>query len=312
MDGLDIDIIREMGVRPYLPGPKNPDSLKPSYLAKRIGSSVNTVKARVAKMEADGVIAGYQVIPNLRHLGLTGAAYYFSRPPDEQKADAMAAMADMPGLLEIHDFLGRGFCIDFTHADDDALATSLSILKAITGETKPVKFYQRDMPPAGRALTGLDWRILQALRFRAKRSLDDVGAGLGVTGRTVRTRYSRMAREGSFFAVPMLDPSRAGGLFLFEILLYIEPGRFNEVTVAFHEQMRGHLVYAKVPSTPALGHWDALVFAATTADVEDLRAAAADIAGVTRAEAWLFRGLHDHGSWMDEAIAAKIAELAPP
>ncbi len=312
MDHFDVRIIREMGIRPYLTRPKDPDALKPGHLARRLGCSVNTVKTRVARMEEDGVIAGYQVIPNLRHLGLTGVAYYFTAPADEEKEAAMAAIAKMDGLLEIHDFLGRGFCIDFTHSDGPGLDRSLAVLSEITGETNPVKFYERDMPHVTRALTNLDWRILAALRFQAKRPLEEVGAELGVTGRTVRTRYARMAAEGSFFAVPMLDPSRAGGMFLFEILLYIEPEQFDAVTAEFHRRMDGAHVYAKAPSTPELGHWDALVFANSTAEVERLRALAGSIPGVERAEAWLFRGLHDHGEWLDEAIATKIATATTP
>ncbi len=310
MDDVDVRIIREMGIRPYLTRPKDPDALKPSHLARRLGCSVNTVKTRVARMEQDGVIAGYQVIPNLRHLGLTGVAYYFTAPLDAEKEAAMAAIAKMEGLLEIHDFLGRGFCIDFTHADGPGLERSLAILSKITGETNPVKFYERDMPLVTRELTNLDWRILSALRFNAKKPLDEVAEELGVTGRTVRARHSRMASEGSFFAVPMLDPSRAGGLFLFEILLYIEPDQFDAVTAEFHRRMDGAHVYAKAPSTPELGHWDALVFAQNTAEVERLRALAGSIPGVTRAEAWLFRGLHDHGGWLDDAISAKISGAA--
>ena len=310
VDRLDVRIIREMGIRPYLTRPKNPDALKASHLARRLNRSVNTIKTRVARMEADGVIAGYQVIPNLRHLGLTGVAYYFTSPIDEKKEEAMAAIAQMDGLLEIHDFLGRGFCIDFTHADSAALERSLATLAGITGEESPVKFYERDMPQVKRPLTNLDWRILAALRFQAKRSLDEVGAELGVTGRTVRSRYARMAAEGSFFAVPMLDPSRAGGLFLFEILLYIEDGQFDAVTAEFHRRLDGAHVYAKAPSSPELGHWDALVFAHNTAEVEQLRASAAAIPGVARADAWLFRGLHDHGEWLDDAMTAMIGTAA--
>ena len=74
-----------------------------------------------------------------------------------------------------------------------------------------------------------------------------------------------MASEGSFFAVPMLDPSRAGGLFLFEILLHIDPRQFDNVTAEFSRRMEGAHVYSKAPSTPELGHWDALVFAKSTA-----------------------------------------------
>ncbi len=311
MDELDIRIIRSMGIRPYAARAKNPDALKPAHIAKQVGSTVNTVKSRIARMEASGVIAGYRLMPNLRHFGLTGAAYYFASPPDDRKGPAIEGIMELGGGLELHDFLGGGFCVDFTYTDEAALDKALVELRRITDEDEPIKFYDRDMPPVGRALTSLDWRILRALRSNATRSLDDVGAELRVTGRTVRTRYARMASEGSFFSVPMLDPSKAEGLFLFEILLYIEDGKFESASQEILTNLNDSHVYAYVPSSPELGHLDVLLFARSTGQVEELREQAAAIAGVERAEAWLFRGLHDHSTWMDAAIDARIAALTP-
>lgn len=311
MDALDIRIIRSMGIRPYSSRPKDPDALKPSRIAKEVGAAVNTVKTRIARMEDVGVIAGYHLMPNLRHLGLTGAAYYFASPPDNQKMGAMASIEGVHGGLELHDFLGGGFCVDFTYDDAATLDARLEKLTAITDEANPVKFYDRDMPRVERALTSLDWRILQALRSHATRSLDDVATELGVTGRTVRRRYARMASEGSFFSVPMIDGSKAEGLFLFELLLYLEPEASEIVSAAVVHEFQDSHVYAYVPSSPELGHLDLLLFARSTAEVEKLRAKAEAIDGIAQADAWLFRGLYDHSAWMDEAIDARIAAATP-
>lgn len=306
MDALDIRIIRSMGIRPYAARPKDPDVLKPGRIARRVGASVNTVKSRIGRMEASGVIAGYRLLPNLRHLGLTGAAYYFASPADEEKGPAMEDIQALPGGLELHDFLGGGFCVDFTYKDDEALDGTLQELVAITKEDRPVRFYDRDMPQVARALTGLDWRILGALRSDALRSLDDVAEELGVTGRTVRRRYARMAEEGSFFSVPVLDGSKAEGLFLFELLVYLDEGSFQPASQDLLRRLDDNHVYAYVPSSPELGHLDILLFASSTGQVEELRQRAAAVPGVDRAEAWLFRGLHDHSDWMDAAIDARI------
>ncbi len=308
MDELDVRIVREMGVRPFERRPKNPDAMKPGHLAGKLGVTVNTIKARIARMEEIGVIAGYGLIPNLRHLGLAGSAYYFSLPPDDDKPAAIEAISALDGFLEVHDFLGRGFCVDFTHRDPAALEATLGELSKLTAEKRPIKFYDREMPLVERALTNLDWRILQALRPNGNRSLDDVGDALGVTGRTVRTRYARMAEEGSFFTVPMLDPSKAEGLVFFTILLYVQPGAFKDATRQLLADLDGNYVYAYVPSSPALGHLDVLLFARSTAQVEQLRQQAAAIPGVDRVEAWFFRGLYDHSGWIDAAIEQRVSE----
>jgi hypothetical protein len=120
-----------------------------------------------------------------------------------------------------------------------------------------------------------------------------------------------MASEGSFFCVPMIDGSKAEGLFLFELLLYLEPDGFEVASATVLHEFRDSHVYAYVPSSPELGHLDLLLFARSTSEVEELRAKAAAIDGVTRADAWLFRGLYDHSAWMDEAIDARIEAATP-
>lgn len=300
-----------MGIRPYGTQPKHPDALKPGHIARRIGASVNTVKSRVARMEESGVIGGYSLVPNLRHLGLTGAAYHFAAPADDRKSPIIEGIKSLGGGLELHDFLGGGFCIDFTYSDRTALEAALNSYAKITQEERPVRFYGRDMPVVNRALTSLDWRILRALREDGKRSLDEVGAQLGVTGRTVRSRYARMANEGSFFSVPGLDPSKTEGLVLFEILGYLRKGEFVSTARKLLKRLESNRIYAYVPSSPELGHLDLLLFAHSTGQVEKLRQQAAAIQGVERAEAMLFRGMHDLSGWMDSAIDERIRALSP-
>lgn len=306
MDELDVRIVRAMGTRPYERRPKDPEALKPARIAEALGTSVNTIKARIARMEEAGVIAGYKLWPNLRHLGLAGEAYYFRSPLDEEKEAALKEIATLQGLIEVHDFLGRGFCVDFTHDRPADLDGKLGALSKSTGDQRPLKFYEREMPPVERRLTQLDWRILRALRWNATRPLDDVADDVGVTGRTVRSRYARMAQEGSFFSVPMFDASKAEGLFLFEMLFHLDPAAFQETTRAILKEYNGSHVYAYVPSSPQLGHFDVLLFARSTAQVDELRQRGAAIPGVERAEAWLFRGLHDHSRWLDDAIDERI------
>lgn len=71
----------------------------------------------------------------------------------------------------------------------------------------------------------------------------------------------------------------------------------------------GQHVYAFVPASAALGHFDMLLFARTSAEAEAMRRRAEEIDGVERAEAWLFGAFLSFPGWMDEAIerAARAA-----
>lgn len=315
MDALDIRIIRAMGIRPYERAPKPLDALQPAHISRVTGASVNTVKDRIARMTEKGIIAGYHAVPNLQHLKMRGEAYYLRFPTDEAKDAAMPRLLQTEGLLELHDFMGKGACADFAFQDDTELRAKLGFLQDASGDTAPQRFYYREMPRVARKLTPLDWRILQALRADPRAQAAELAPNVGVSARTVKRHLARMAAEGSVFLVPAVDPSKAEGLFIFEMLVYLREGSgprpMNELRTAFDDEH----VYAYVPASAALGHFDMLLFARTSSEVETMRRRAERIDGVLRAETWLFRAFLAFPAWLDAAIeraaAAASAELRP-
>jgi DNA-binding Lrp family transcriptional regulator len=311
MDAVDVGIIRAMGVRPYERTPKPLDALQPARIARVIGSSVNTVKDRIARMTELGVIAGYQAVPNLRHLDLQGEAYHLRFTSDAAKDKAMPKLLAVPGLLELHDFLGQGVCADFAFKDEADLRRTLAALSAGSQDGAPRHFYNREMPKVTRTLTPLDWRIVQALRAHPRATPADLAPAVGVSTRTVKRHLSRMAAEGSLFLVPMLDPSKADGLFLFELLVYLREGTGPRPMAALRAAFHAEHVYAYVPASAELGNFDLLLFARTSADVEALRRRAEQVDGVVRAEAWLFRAFLGFPAWLDAAIGQAARSVEP-
>lgn len=312
VDALDVRIIRAMGIRPYDRRAQLPDALKPSTLAKAVDSTVVTVKERIARMEELGVIAGYQIFPNLRHLDLAGRGYFFRIPADDAKGDVVGRMAGLDGLLELHDFLGGGVCADFAFQGPQDLAAKLAYLSERSGDPHPRRFYDRHMPVVHRRLSALDWRILRALRGRARRPLAEVAEVVGVSGRTVKRRYEAMAHEGSLFVVPLLNPAKAEGLILFELLFFLQDPASAATTNAILGAFDERRVYTYRPASPEFGTLDMLLFAKSSEEVERLRRQAAGIPGVVKAEAWLFRGFFDHSAWIDGAIAARAGAQRRP
>jgi DNA-binding Lrp family transcriptional regulator len=291
-----------MGMRPYERVPKPLHVLQPAHISRVTGVSLNTVKDRIALMAEKGIIAGYHAVPNLQHLGLRGEAYYLRFPTHEAKDAALPRILQTEGLLELHDFMGKGACADFAFHDDSELRTRLGFLQEVSGDNAPQRFYYREMPRVDRDLTPLDWRILQALRADPRAQSAELAPTVGISARTVKRHLARMAAEGSVFLVPAVDPSKAEGLFIFEMLVYLRDGSgprpMSELRAAFDDEH----VYAYVPASAGLGHFDMLLFARTSAEVETIRRRAEQIDGVLRAEAWLFRAFLAFPAWLDAAI----------
>jgi DNA-binding Lrp family transcriptional regulator len=306
VDGFDVRILRVMGIRPYDRRPKDPEVLRAPRIARELGTTLNTVKDRISRMEADGVIAGYQIVPNFRHLGLYAGAHKFRIVEDDRKDEAVRVACGLEGILEVHDFLGPSLCVDFAYSDTDDQREKVRALSEASGDANPVRFYERQMPLVDRELTSLDWRILQALRWHADRPLSEVADELGVALRTVRRHYDRMSGAGSFFVVPLVDPGKAAGLFLFDLICELGPLGKQEAIRHLLRAFDDRHVYGFEPAPGSTAGFDMLLFAKTSAEVEAVRREAAALPGVVRAEANLFRAFLDQSRWLDAAIEARI------
>ena len=306
MDSLDLKIVREMGFRPYGSRPQDPEAFKLSYLAKRTGVEPETVKARLARMESSGFIRFYQTYPNFRHLGLQGSAYLFRVPDDDRKAEAIQKVEPIDGLVEIHNFLGPEMCVDLSYHSPHDLSRKLRLLSDFTGDAAPDRFYDRRMPEVTRTLTPLDWRILKSLRYRARRPLAEVADEVGVSLKTVRRRHDRMADEGSFFVVPAIDPGKAAGILLYELLFYTAPDADESTVRRILQALEERYIYHYVPASRALGNFDVLLYAESTGEIEDMRQRGRGIPGVAKVVPLVFRGWTEYTDWIDAAIDERL------
>ncbi|MDA4127186.1 MAG: Lrp/AsnC family transcriptional regulator [Thaumarchaeota archaeon] len=308
MKPLTIKILRSIGLRAYGIFPQDPNVFKPAYLATRLGVDSKTVKAHLAGMERTGFIRFYQVYPNFSHLGIEGSAYLFQSPEEDRRAELIQEIELVEGILEVHNFLGPSICVDLSYSSVPNLDNKLRRLCELTGDSTPVPFYERFMPEVKRPLSKLDWRILKALRYRARRPLREAAAEIGVNLKTFRRRFERMAQEGSFFITPALDPSKAPGLVLFELLVYTTPDADRSTIQRILSVTDDHYVYHYVPSMQRLGNFDILAFAETTGEIEQLRRQVRYIPGVAKVDALVFRGWNEYTKWIDSAIDLKIEQ----
>lgn len=306
VDLLDLKIIRTMGIRPYGQRPQNPDVLRPSFLAKRLHVEPETVKAHLARMEAAGFIRFYQAYPNFRHLGIASTAYLFRVPDDDQKAASLERLQPIDGLVEIHNFLGAEMCVEVTYRAEHDLTKKLRLLAEFTGDSEPTRFYDRDLPPVPQPLTRLDWRIVKALRYRGRRPLAEVADEVGVSPRTARRRYDRLMKEGSMFIAPTVDPSKAPGTILFELLFYTTAEADESTVQRVLQTYDDRYLYHYVPASPTLGNFDVLLATDSTGDIEALRQRGRLIPGIEKVSALVFRGWSEYTDWIDAAIEERL------
>lgn len=311
MDALDVRILRTMTLLPYGPEPRDPSVFKPTVIARKLETTRDTVAARVEGMEEDGVILGYQVFPNLEHLGLSSEAYLARVDEATEKSEAVDELGELDRMLVLHEYLDNAVCVEYAYRDEADRQQTLDAITELTGDPEPYRFYDGVMPDVERDLSNLDWRILASMRGEATKRLREIADDVGVTRKTVKRRYDRMAGEGSFVIVPLLDPSQAPGLILFELMFFSEPETDREVANEVLKAYEEHRVFHYVPASGKLGNFNILCFARTPARIDELRSMGDDLAGVDRVEAELFSRFVDCQGWIDDEIEERVEASAP-
>ncbi|MCU1400141.1 MAG: Lrp/AsnC family transcriptional regulator [Acidimicrobiales bacterium] len=77
-------------------------------LSRRGGQARNTVQARLDRLQAAGVIAGYEPIVDLAALGYRVLAFTTLEIAQGQEANVIVGLADIPEVLETHKVTGPG------------------------------------------------------------------------------------------------------------------------------------------------------------------------------------------------------------
>lgn len=317
MDLLDLRIFRSLGILPYGGEATDLSRLKPWVIAKKLGVDGSTVKTRLRRMEKNGFIQYFQVYPNFRLLGIHGVAYVFELGDVVTKPEVLERCALVDGVTEIHNFLGTLLCIDFTYQEERDARRRLELLSQLTGCAHPRRFYERVMPPVDLRLSRTDWRIIRALRYQALRPLAEVAKELGLTVKTVRRRFERMARHHGLIVVPVVNPAHLAHTITYMLLLRPAPDRWEQVVHGFLSDFdRSYFLTRLTPPSSAAFY----LTAQTLAETEDTLVRARRTEGVQDAQLLILREVRENSQWLDSAIERKIAEsstsvaprLAPP
>ena len=71
-------------------------------IAEKIGAPESTVRDRIKKLEAAGIIKGYTAILDRNKLGLTCTAFVVAAVEGDRVAEVTRQLLEMPNVLQVH------------------------------------------------------------------------------------------------------------------------------------------------------------------------------------------------------------------
>lgn len=119
-------------------------------VAARLGLSRNTVQARLARLEASGVLRPYDVRVRHRALGYPLTAFITAQVDQHRLGEVEAALSEVPEVAEVHGLAGEeDVLIRVVARDADDLYRIAGVVLALPGvERTNVALSMREMVPA--------------------------------------------------------------------------------------------------------------------------------------------------------------------
>lgn len=301
MDAFDIRILRTMGIRPFARWPRDGSGIRPATIATHLGEVEQTVRDRITRLESSGVVRGYHLMPNLKHVGLDAESVHWeldAAPGDE----TMARLQAVDGVIAALRFYGPHVCFDLTHTTPDQRRRRLEVLGHLFEEPHDVLWaHDLAFPDVDRELSTLDWKIIRERRRAARRPATEVAEAVGVTAKTVRTRYDAMREEGSFEEYASIDFAAMSDSAPFILYVWFSPDGpdpMTELLELLEPYRLGHF-RATVPES---GMLVTQLVASNPAEVQTLAERAAAVDGVDQADPQLPTGGYWNEEWIDELV----------
>ena len=304
LDAKDVRIFCEMafGTTSFSAVPDR--QVSPSEIGRRVGLDEKTVRIRVKKMENDGFINYYQVMPNLNlfGLGLIGS-YRLHNETLGTKYNLMSKLHDVPNLVEFVDYLGQVVSVAMAGSDAGEIRRTIDGLSRefMLGVRET---HQRQVAACRMKPDDLDWQIIKELRYSARRSSMDLAKALRITPRMAEYRIGRLLDSGAMLVRASIDPTRQTGLTFYELELTVDSEHQSAVAAEL-ERKFGERLWSTLASKGVLF---ASLFGFSLGEAEDGAMDAGKIRGVKSSLPFVLKKtIEPRGpNWIDRLIEAKL------
>ena len=264
-------------------------------LGVRVGLSPNAVKARVHKMQAEGVLQGFAALPRPSLLGLREGLILFTGVDDldEREDELLHGLAEVPGVRFIDTALDHSVWVWILYRDEADWERIERAAVSLVGKP-PARAARDDATRPPRALAAADWKVVRALQPDGRAHAKDLGGRAGLTFKPLKRRLETLLRAGDVRVAPVVSPADAAGAVLFRVIAFLQPG-------ARPPDVAGAIVTIEAPGVVSV-----LAQRATLREARALQRAMARLPGVERAHLQVATRRMALG-WLDEALARAAA-----
>ena len=222
MDDLDLSILRWMypGGRAW-PWGADP-RITPSDIASHVGLDRTAIWGRIRKWRREGFWDGFEVILNLRTLGLGQVRAEIYVADSAEGWALFDQLEHMDGILMARIALGDTItsrdvelvAVNMVADDPARVARRMRILRQLSPTGNVEGPFPEETPLVGRELTPLDWRIVAAIIANPNASPSRVARLVDVTYKTFVRHHSALIDDHAVFYHPRIDWSKLGCIFL--------------------------------------------------------------------------------------------------
>lgn len=222
-DPLDIDILREMYRTRRVTVAGIDPRLNVTRIARRLNTSRSRIARRLNRWSETGFVRRYDVWPNPALLHLTGWTVNVRVADPLQKPETLQRLGAVDGVVSAVEFLGEWLSVQFVAPDEPTGQRRIELFRHLKGVAEVGAPYAWRPLEAKAPLSPLDLRIVRALRERPRGTLTEIARTVGVSVRTMTTRYERLVENWSVWFVPVFDFTQLP-LPLVNLNVWLEPG----------------------------------------------------------------------------------------
>lgn len=312
IEPFDIDILREMYRTRRVTVAGIDPRLNVTRIARRLHTSRTRVANRLKRWSETGFVRRYDVWPNPALLHLAGWTTNLRVADRLDKPEFFQRLAAVDGVVSAVEFLGEWMTVQLVAPDEDAGQRRVELLRHLKGVAEVEEPYPWPLLEPKAPLSPLDLRILRALRERPQGTLTEIARKVGISTRTMTTRYERLVENWSVWFVPVFDFTQLP-LPLVNLNVWIEPGANSQRLV--------ESIVKRFPWTLEFGWGEfgppeteefktLFVTLPSTGAIEDLERLARSIPGAKEVEAIIMLRTHSFPAGFDEMLA-RISPPAP-
>jgi len=305
IDPLDVAILREMYRTRTVTVAGIDPRLNVTHIARRLHTSRTRIARRLARWSESGFVRRYDAWPNPALFHLSGWSANLRVTNPLEKPDILHRLGMVDGVVSVVEFLGEWMSVQFVAPDEETGRRRVEIFRHLKGveEVGDVYAWRRLEPKA--PLSPLDLRILQALRHRPRGTLTEIARTVGISTRTMTTRYERLVESWAVWFVPVFDFTQLP-LPIVNLNVWLEPGASSErLVAAVMKQFPWSLEFGWGEFGPPerLDFKTLFVTVPSVGAIEDLERLVRGLPGTKDSEAVVMLRTHSFPGWFDDILA---------